>query len=81
MGLYVSRDAGKNWNRADLRDLQFQDVAGSGAALVASLQKHGLITSFDSGKSWQRVNDPVAEGYFPVLQARRNGSVVAAQAS
>jgi photosystem II stability/assembly factor-like uncharacterized protein len=81
MGLYVSRDAGKNWNRADIRDLQFQDVAGSGAALVASLQKHGLITSFDSGKSWQRVNDPVAEGYFPVLQARRNGSVVAASAT
>jgi photosystem II stability/assembly factor-like uncharacterized protein len=81
MGLYVSRDAGKNWNRADVRDLQFQDVAGSGAALVASLQKHGLITSFDSGKSWQRVNDPVAEGYFPVLQARRNGSVVAASAT
>jgi photosystem II stability/assembly factor-like uncharacterized protein len=81
MGLYASRDAGKNWNRADIRDLQFQDVAGSGAALVASLQKHGLITSFDSGKSWQRVNDPVAEGYFPVLQARRNGSVVAASAT
>jgi len=81
MGLYVSRDAGRNWNRADVRDLQFQDVAGSGSALVASLQKHGLLESHDAGKSWQRVNDPVAEGYFPVLQARRNGSVVAASAT
>jgi len=81
MGLYVSRDAGRNWNRSDVRDLQFQDVAGSGSALVASLQKHGLLASFDAGKSWQRVNDPVAEGYFPVLQARRNGSVVAASAT
>jgi photosystem II stability/assembly factor-like uncharacterized protein len=81
MGLYVSHDAGRNWGRADVRDLQFQDVAGSGSALVASLQKHGLLESRDSGKSWQRVNDPVAEGYFPVLQARRNGSVVAASAT
>src|SRR5262249_29401819 len=81
MGLYVSRDAGRNWNRADVRDLQFQDVAGSGSALVASLQKHGLLESHDAGKSGQRVNDPVAEGYFPVLQARRNGSVVAASAT
>jgi photosystem II stability/assembly factor-like uncharacterized protein len=81
MGLYVSRDAGRNWNRADVRDLQFQNVAGAGASLVASLQKHGLIASFDAGKSWQRVNDPIAEGYFPVLQTRRNGSVVAASAT
>jgi len=27
------------------------------------------------------VSDPVAEGYFPVLQARRNGAVVAASAT
>src|SRR5215470_8316811 len=56
---------------------QFQDVAGAGRSLVASLQKHGLIASFDAGTSWQRVSDPVAEGFFPVVQARRNGAVVA----
>jgi hypothetical protein len=49
--------------------------------MVAALQKRGLIASFDSGKSWQRLNDPVAEGYFPVLQSRRNGSLVAASAT
>ena len=81
MGLYVSKDAGRNWNRADARDLQFQDVAGAGSALVASLQKRGLLTSSDAGKSWQRLNDPIAEGFFPVVQARRNGAVVAASAT
>ena len=35
-GLYASKDAGRNWNRADIRDLQFQDAAGSGNALVVS---------------------------------------------
>jgi len=45
------------------------------------LQKRGLLTSSDSGKSWQRLNDPIAEGYFPVVQARRNGAVVAASAT
>ncbi|HYK38767.1 MAG TPA: YCF48-related protein, partial [Candidatus Eremiobacteraceae bacterium] len=81
MGLYVSKDAGRNWNRADARDLQFQDVAGAGTSLVASLQKRGLLTSSDAGKSWQRLNDPVAEGFFPVVQARRSGAVVAASAT
>ena len=81
MGLYLSHDAGRNWNRQDVRDLQFQDLAASGNSMVAALQKHGLIASFDAGKSWQRLNDPVAEGYFPVLQSRRNGSLVAASAT
>jgi len=81
MGLYLSHDAGRNWNRQDMRDLQFQDLAGTGKAMVAALQKHGLIASYDAGKSWQRVNDPVAEGYFPVLQARHNGALVAASAT
>jgi photosystem II stability/assembly factor-like uncharacterized protein len=81
MGLYVSRDAGRNWNREEVRELQFQDVAGSGNALVVALQKHGLLASYDGGKSWQHVNDPLAEGYFPVVRARRNGVLVAASAT
>ena len=80
-GLYSSKDAGRNWNRADVRDLQFQDVAGSGSALVVSLQRHGLIASSDSGKSWQHVNTPFAEGYVPVVRVRRDGTVVAASAT
>jgi photosystem II stability/assembly factor-like uncharacterized protein len=81
MGLYTSRDGGRNWNRSDVRELQFQDVAGSGNAMVVSLQKHGLLASFDSGKSWKRVDDPLAEGFFPVVRVRRNGALVAASAT
>jgi photosystem II stability/assembly factor-like uncharacterized protein len=81
MGLYVSQDAGRNWNRADVRELQFQDVAGNSDALVVSLQKHGLLASFDAGKSWQRLSDPVADSYFPVIRTRRNGGLVAASAT
>jgi photosystem II stability/assembly factor-like uncharacterized protein len=81
MGLYTSHDAGRNWSRSDVRELQFQDVAGNGNAMVVALQKHGLLTSFDAGKSWKRVDDPLAEGYFPVLRVRRNGALVAASAT
>jgi photosystem II stability/assembly factor-like uncharacterized protein len=80
-GLYVSKDAGREWNRADIHDLQFQDAAGFGNALVVSLQRHGLLASFDGGKSWQRVNSPLAEGYFPVVRTRRDGGLVAASAT
>jgi hypothetical protein len=45
------------------------------------LQKHGLLASYDAGRSWQRVNDPLAEGFFPVVQARRNGGLVAVSAT
>jgi photosystem II stability/assembly factor-like uncharacterized protein len=77
MGLYASHDAGRNWNRADVRELQFQDVAGNGNAMVLSLQKHGLLASFDAGKSWQRLNDPLADSYFPVVRMRHGGLVAA----
>ena len=80
-GLYVSKDAGREWNRADIRDLQLQDAAGYGNALVVSLQRNGLLASFDAGKSWQRVKSPLAEGYFPVVRTRRDGAVVAASAT
>jgi photosystem II stability/assembly factor-like uncharacterized protein len=81
MGLYTSHDAGRSWNRADVRELQFQDVAGSGNAMVVALQKRGLLASFDAGKSWQRMNDPLADSYFPVVRMRHNGGLVAASAT
>lgn len=81
MGLYASQDAGRNWKRADVHELQFQDVAGNSNALVVSLQKHGLLASFDAGKSWQRMNDPLADSYFPVVRVRRNGGLIAASAT
>jgi photosystem II stability/assembly factor-like uncharacterized protein len=81
MGLYISRDAGRNWNRADIRDLQFQDAAGAGNARLVALQRRGLVASFDSGKTWQRVNDPLAEGYFPLVRANNSGSLFAVSAT
>lgn len=81
MGLYGSRDAGRTWNRADVRELSFQSVAGTNNALVVSLQKQGLLASFDSGKSWQRLDDPLSQGYFPVIRTRRDGSLVAVSAT
>jgi hypothetical protein len=56
-------------------------VAGSGNAVVAALQKHGLVASFDGGKTWQRVDDPLAQGYFPVVRTRRDGSILAVSAT
>jgi photosystem II stability/assembly factor-like uncharacterized protein len=81
MGLYTSHDAGKNWSRANLRDLQFQDAAGAGNARLVALQKRGLVASFDSGKTWQKLNDPLAEGYFPLVQANNSGALLAISAT
>jgi len=81
MGLYGSRDAGRTWNRAEVQELSFQSVAGNSNALVVALQKHGLLASFDSGKSWHRMDDPLSQGYFPVVRTRRDGSLVAVSAT
>ncbi len=81
MGLYGSKDAGRNWNRSDIRELSFQSVAGNGNALVVSLHKQGLLASFDNGKTWQRLDDPLSQGYFPVVRTRRDGSLVAVSAT
>jgi len=80
-GLFASKDGGHNWNRTEIRDLQFQAVAGSGNAQVVALQRRGLLASLDGGKSYQHVNTPFAEGYFPVVRGRRDGTVVAASAT
>ena len=77
MGLYGSHDAGRNWNRTDIRELSFQSVAGNGKAMIVSLHKQGLMASFDDGKTWQRLDDPLSQGYFPVVRTRRDGSLVA----
>jgi photosystem II stability/assembly factor-like uncharacterized protein len=81
MGLYLSRDAGRNWSRADIRDLQFQDAAGAGNARLVALQRRGLVASFDGGKTWQKVNDPLAEGYFPLVTANHSGALLAVSAT
>jgi len=81
MGLYGTHDAGKTWNRAEVRELSFQSVAGNGTAFVAALQKHGLVASFDAGKSWQKLDDPLSQSYFPAVWTRHDGSIVAVSAT
>jgi photosystem II stability/assembly factor-like uncharacterized protein len=81
MGLYGSRDAGKTWSRAEVRDLSFQSVAGNSTAVVAALHGHGLVASFDGGKTWQHMDDPLSQGYFPLIRTRRDGSLLAVSAT
>jgi photosystem II stability/assembly factor-like uncharacterized protein len=81
MGLYGSRDAGRTWNRTEVRELSFQSVAGNRNAMVVALHKNGLLASFDGGKSWSHVEDPLAQGYFPIVRTRRDGSLVAVSAT
>jgi photosystem II stability/assembly factor-like uncharacterized protein len=81
MGLYGTHDGGKIWSRADVRELSFQSVAGNNNALVAALQKHGLVASFDNGKSWQKLDDPLSQSYFPAIWTRHDGSIVAVSAT
>jgi photosystem II stability/assembly factor-like uncharacterized protein len=64
-----------------VQELSFQSLAGNSNALVVALQKHGLLASFDGGKSWRRMDDPLSQGYFPVVRARRDGSLVAVSAT
>jgi len=56
-------------------------VAGTPNALVVSLQKRGLLASFDNGKTWQRMDDALSQSYFPVIRTRRDGSLVAVSAT
>jgi photosystem II stability/assembly factor-like uncharacterized protein len=81
IGRYGSHDAGKTWTREEVRELSFQSVAGNGTAYVAALQHHGLVASFDGGKTWQRMDDPLSQSYFPAVWTRHDGSIVAVSAT
>ena len=81
MGLYGTHDGGKTWIRQDVRELSFQSVAGNTTALVAALQRHGMVASFDNGKTWQKLDDPLSQSYFPAIWTRHDGSIVAVSAT
>lgn len=44
-----------------------REIAAAGSVFVASMQTGGLYASFDSGRSWDRVLGPQAEGFFAAL--------------
>jgi photosystem II stability/assembly factor-like uncharacterized protein len=68
-GLYISRDAGQNWNRvgAGLPQVPIQDLAIAGKTFLASMHTGGLYLSRDRGRTWVRVTGSLAEGFFPVV--------------
>jgi len=68
-GLYISRDAGKKWNRVGegLPQARLQELAIAGGTFLASMHAGGLYLSRDWGHSWTRVSGTLAEGFFPVV--------------
>jgi len=77
-GLYVSRDAGRTWQQAasGLPAAPAQDLALVGDVFLASMQTRGLFISYDRGLTWSRIEGTRAEGFFPVVTTREEGSVV-----
>ena len=66
-GLFISSDAGLSWRQTRLPDMRLRDAAGFGDAIVVASESHGLYFSADRGKSWSRIENPIAEGFFPAL--------------
>lgn len=75
---HVSDDAGKTWHPYNLRAPWIQDLAGVGNVLLVSTQKHGLHVSYDRGATWEHIEGPVADGYFPALASGGASAILAA---
>jgi len=82
-GLFISRDAGANWQQAaaGLPQTPIQDLAIAGTAFVASPTTGGLYLSLDSGRSWSRLPGTIAEGTFSAVATRPGGAAVVAASS
>jgi len=77
-GLYISRDAGKNWRQAGagLPATPVQDFAISGNVFLASMRTGGLYVSSDSGRTWTRLSGTLADNFFPAVLAGGNAGVI-----
>ncbi|MCU1341014.1 MAG: glycosyl hydrolase, repeat protein [Candidatus Acidoferrum typicum] len=77
-GLYISRDAGKNWRQAGggLPAVPVQSFTISGNIFVASMRTGGLYVSADSGHTWTRLAGTLADGLFPALTTQAGTGVI-----
>ena len=77
-GLYISRDAGKNWRQAGggLPAIPVQSFTISGNVFAASMRAGGLYVSADSGHTWTRLAGTLADGLFPALKMQAGTGVI-----
>jgi photosystem II stability/assembly factor-like uncharacterized protein len=81
-GVFVTRDAGKSWNQANVSDVSIDDLAPVRNALVLSTAAGALFLSRDDGKTWGRLDGPSADSMIAALRWREAGSqLVAASAT
>jgi photosystem II stability/assembly factor-like uncharacterized protein len=67
--LYISRDAGRTWQKAarGIPEAPLQGLAIIGNVFLASMESGGLFLSRDLGATWERIEGTLAEGFFPVV--------------
>jgi len=77
-GLYISRDAGKNWQQAGtgLPAVPAETFTISGNVFVAAMRAGGLYGSTDSGRTWTRLAGTLADGFFSALTAQAGSGVI-----
>jgi photosystem II stability/assembly factor-like uncharacterized protein len=80
-GMFISRDAGRSWERVNLPQARIQDLAVLAGAWLVSTPREGLYLSHDQGKSWAQLGNHSADVRFSVLLTRLASPVVLAATS
>jgi photosystem II stability/assembly factor-like uncharacterized protein len=78
VGLYISRDAGRTWERvaSGLPEVPVQDLALTSDVWLASMQVGGLYISRDRAVNWSRVEGTLADGYFLSVTPGETASLI-----
>lgn len=82
-GLYISRDAGRTWQKVSsgLPEVPVRDLALTDKVWLASMEIGGLYLSRDEARSWTRVEGTLAQGFFPVVISAESGDTIYAASS